>query len=181
MADARRRDADPFLENAQRIGGDRPRHAAADIGMMPDIGGEEAHRAIDKHRRHDRDVGHVGAGGEIRVVAQKGVAVAHLGRRKIAQHTLDRAEQRAEMQWDMGRLGDQPSRRVNQPDRTVAALLDIGRERGADQVRAHLLGDRQQAIGEHLHRHRIGQRARLHVVTPDASFRCAAQRRARNP
>ena len=94
-ADAGRRDADALLEDAQRVGRDRARHPAADIGVMADIGGEEARPAVDKHRRHDRDVGHMRAGGEIGVVAEEGVAFRHLGERELAQHRLDRAEQRA--------------------------------------------------------------------------------------
>ncbi len=46
--------------------------------------------------------------------------------------------------------------RVEQRGRAVPALLDVGRERRADQDRAHVLGDGQQAVGEHLHLDRVG-------------------------
>src|ERR1700720_1971700 len=68
------------------------------------------------------------------------------------------------MQRDVCRLRDQPSGGVEQPDRAVAPFLDVGRERGADQVRSHLLGDRQEAVREHLHQDRIGERARGHLT-----------------
>src|SRR5204863_332976 len=87
-------------------------------------------------------------------------ALAHLGEREVAPHRLDGAEQRAEMQRDVRRLRDQPTLAVEQADRAVAPLLNVGRERGADKIRAHLLGDGQEAVREHLHQDRIGEVAR---------------------
>src|SRR5690606_27998590 len=46
---------------------------------------------------------------------------------------------------------------VEEADRAIPPLLDVGRERGADQQIAHILGDRQQPVREHFHRHRVEQ------------------------
>jgi len=58
--------ADPLLEDTHRVGGDRTWHPAADIGMGPMLAvkkrGSGPFSPWPEHRRHDRDVGHVGAG-----------------------------------------------------------------------------------------------------------------------
>src|SRR5262245_17905237 len=46
------RDADAFLEHAQRVGGDGARNPAADIGVMTDIRGEKPWYALDEDRRY---------------------------------------------------------------------------------------------------------------------------------
>jgi hypothetical protein len=169
VADAGRRDADPLLEHAQRVGRDRPRHPPADIGVVADIGREKARLAGHEDRRHDRNVRHVRAGGEIGVVAEERVALRHLGERELAPYRLDRPQQRAQMQRNMRRLRDQPPPGIEQPDRTVPPLLDVRRKRRPDQVRPHLFGNRQEPVRKHLHQDRIGEGA-LHrfVITLEA-------------
>ena len=47
----------------------------------------------------------------------------------------------AEVDRDVLGLGDHPPAPVEERGRAVAALLDVGRERGADEHGAHLVGD----------------------------------------
>ena len=92
---------------------------------------------------------------QIGIVADEGIARLHVIKRVARQDRLDRTDHRTEMDRDMIGLGDQPAGRIEQGGRAVAALLDVGGEGGADQDRAHVLGDGQEAVAEHLHLDRI--------------------------
>ena len=58
----------------------------------------------------------------------------------------DRVGHRAEVDGDVLGLRDHPAALVEERGRAVAPLLDVRRERGADEHGAHLLGDRAQAL-----------------------------------
>ena len=82
----------------------------------------------------DGDVGQVGAAGE-RVVEHP----RRPGGVVLADHRRDRGGHRAEVDRDVLGLHDHLALGVEQRARGVAALLDVGRVRGLDQHRAHLL------------------------------------------
>src|SRR5438105_4395371 len=65
-------------------------------------------------------------------------------------------------------LRDHPSALVEECGRAVAALLDVGRERGADEHGAHLLRDRAQEAAEDLEldRHDLVNRSVRPSLTP---------------
>ena len=62
----------------------------------------------------------------------------------------DRVGHRAEVDGDVLGLHDHPAALVEQRGRAVAPLLDVRGEGGADEHRAHLLGDRAQAAADDL-------------------------------
>ena len=131
---------------------------------MADIGSEELHAIVDEDRRDAADIRQVRAVREIRVVAQEHVAVAHLLHRARSEHRLDAAVERAQVQRDLRALCDQTPAAVEERDRAIAPLLDVGREARAHQRVVHVLRDRQQPVGEHLHRNRIEQRHRSLLI-----------------
>src|SRR5581483_8407989 len=66
------------------------------------------------------------------------------------RHRLDRGPDgqrgRAEVDGDVGRLGDEAAPRVEDRARVVAPLLDVRREGGPPEHDAHLLGDAREAV-----------------------------------
>ena len=68
----------------------------------------------------------------------------------LGQHRRDGVGHRAEMDGNVLGLGDHAAALVEQGGRAVAPLLDVGRERGADEHGAHLLGDRAERAAENL-------------------------------
>ena len=95
--------------------------------------------------RDERDVRQVRAA-RVRVVEH-----VDLARLRVARHHGgDRLGHRAEVHRDVLGLGDHPPALVEERGRAVAPLLDVGGERGADERRAHLLGDRPQRAADNL-------------------------------
>jgi hypothetical protein len=164
------RNANAFLEDRARAAGNRAGHGAADVRVVSGVGRERDEPTLPEHRRDEVDVRQVAAVGEIRIVADEHVAVAHVGERNVAQQRIDAPGERSQMQGNLRALRDQPPPAVEQRDRAIAPLLDVGRERRADQRVVHVLRDGQQAVAEHLHRDGVENRFRSHAaaspVTP---------------
>src|SRR3990172_6558904 len=59
------------------------------------------------------------------------------------------------MHWNVSRLGDHFTCCVKQGARKISALLDIGREAGSLEYRAHLFGDGREQVFEDLQAHRV--------------------------
>ncbi len=122
---------------------------------MGDVAAEEADDALVMHGRDDRDIGQMAAARQVWIVADEGIARLHVIKGVAREDRLDRTDHRTEMDGDVIGLGNEPAGRIEQGGRTVAALLDVGGEGGADQDRAHVLGNGQEAIAEHLHLDRV--------------------------
>ena len=71
---------------------------------------------------------------------------------------VDRADHRAEMDRHALRERDHLPRAVEDRGRAVGALLDVRRERGAHERRAHLLGGREQKARDDFRLDRIYRR-----------------------
>ena len=80
----------------------------------------------------------------------------------------DRVRHRPEMHGDVLGLRDHASRLVEDRGRAVAPLLDVRRERRADQDRTHLLRDRAERAADHLQLdvHRVSTSVPSLVVSP---------------
>ena len=140
VVEARRRDHDTLLLEPARVGGQAAGLGGADIGVVSAGDGEARARARD-----ERDVGQVRAAGE-RVVQDPGLA-----RRGVVR--ADRGDgvgKRAEVDRDVLGLRDHPPARVEERGRAVAPLLDVRREGGAHEGRAHLIRDRAERGTDHL-------------------------------
>ena len=99
----------------------------------------------ERGARDERHVGEVRAAG-VRVVEDEDVVRA----RVVPHDGGDRVRHRAEVDGDVLGLRDHPAALVEERRRAVAPLLDVRRERRADEHRAHLLGDRAQRAAENL-------------------------------
>ena len=131
-------------------------------------------RPSAKQGRDQGDVGQVGAAA-VGVVEDPEVARPLLD----AEHRRDRVGHRAEVDRDVLRLHHQLAGGVEQRRRAVVALLDVGRVRGADQHRAHLLAGRAQRADQHLQRDRV-ERGLIGPTAPRRSFP-RRRPRARHP
>ena len=148
------------------LGGHRSRGDPADLGVVASGGDEEqdrsGRRAGPEHRSDDRDVGEMGAA-VIRIV--DGVHVARLDRPAPAPHDLLHARaHRAEMDGDVGGVGDQVAGGIEHRAREVEPFTDVHRLRGRLQRRAHLLGGRHEEVVEDLQHHGVR-------VRPDPALR----------
>ena len=96
-----------------------------------------------------------------------------VGRVRLVAHRGDRGRHRAEVHGDVLGLHHHLPGRVEQRRRGVAALLDVGRVRRADQHGAHLLAGGAQRAEDHLQLHRVdghaGSSARRTSIAPSAS------------
>ena len=160
-----RRDHEAFLDqlrgDGHRSGRDPPdvrlvgpaRHEADRPGAPP----ARALRLGEDGRDH-RHVGQVRAA-EIGVVQDRDVARGPGGERL---HRAHRLRHRAEVHRDMGGLRQQSALGVEDRAGVVLALLDVGRERGVAQRRAHLFGRGGDERVEDREPRRIGRVARRH-------------------
>ena len=158
-------DHDALLRERAGIGGHRPGHAPAHVGVVGARDGEpdqRRRRRVDKHGGDERDVRQVGAPGE-GVVEHPRAALRVI----LAEHGGDGGGHRAEVHGDVLGLHHHLPARVEQRGGAVAALLDVGRVRGADQRGAHLLAGGAQRAGEHLQLDRV----EAHAPAP-SSCRC---------
>ena len=95
------------------------------------------------------------------------------GAGSCAAHGGDRVGHRAEVHRDVLGLRDHAAALVEERRRAVAPLLDVRRERRADEHRAHLLRDRAERAADHLE---------LDVHSPSArSVPCAVRLAAAHP
>jgi len=111
---------------------------ATDLGVVSPAGNVSQQATLDVHRCHQREVGQVGAakGG---VISHHDVTRSQLA---VGDQLADAQSHGAEMDRDVGRVDDQPARRVQQRAREVLALFDVGGDRRPLQHLAHLAGDR---------------------------------------
>jgi hypothetical protein len=135
----RREDHAFFLEHVRERGQAR-RLDPADVRV---VGARD--RVAEPGARNERYVGQVGAAG-VRVVEDRDLPLVEAE----PHHGRDRVGHRTEVDGDVLGLRDHATALVEKRSRAVAALLDVGRERGADQDRAHLLGNRPQGGADHL-------------------------------
>jgi hypothetical protein len=140
VVDSRGRDDDALLGERARCGRHRPRLSAADVGVMRARDGEAEVGAGD-----ERDVGEVRAAGE-RIVEHEDVG----SRRLVLHHRGHGIGHRPEVNRDVLSLRDHSTALVEEARRAVPPFLDVGGERGADERRAHLLGDGPEGVSENL-------------------------------
>ena len=147
-----------------------PGRRAADVGVVGAVGREAEQRAVVRERRRDDgDVRQVGA-------AAVGVVQDPCDARLVPlpHHGLDGGGHRAEVDGDVLGLHDHPAGGVEQRAGRVAALLDVGRVRRADEHGAHLLARRAQGAGDHAQGDRVDAHgARSSRIVPDGSTRPA--------
>ena len=103
------------------------------------------HGVAARDPRDEGDVREVRAA-RVRVVDH----VELTGLRVARQDGGDRLGHRAEVHGDVLGLDDHPALLVEERGRAVPPLLDVGREGGADERRAHLLGDGPELRAENL-------------------------------
>ena len=146
--ESRRRDHHAFLRERLRPGREAAGLRASDVGVV-----RAGDRIPERRPGDDREVRKV-CSTRVRVVEdpglpRRGILLANRG---------DGLRHRAEVNRDVLGLRDHAPFLVEERGRAVAALLDVGGERGADEHCAHLLGDRAEAAADHL------QLDRNHVV-----------------
>ena len=136
---AHRRDSNAFLKNLFRRahGASEPAAHIRVMGACGDVEGGRA-AAMQEDRKHHGDVGQMGSAC-VGIVEDRDVTGRKLdcgnGRRNGHGHG-------AEMHRHVVAHGDDFAAAIEYSAGVVAALLDVGRERGASQGRAHFLGDR---------------------------------------
>ena len=134
IVEPRRRDDDALLVERLRIRGHRPGLGPADVGVVRASDGE-----ADLCPRHERDVRQMRTAG-VRIVEDPHV----VARRCVPHHRGHRVGHRAEVHGNVLGLRDHPPACVEHRSRAVAPLLDVRRERRANEGRAHLFRDRAQ-------------------------------------
>ena len=166
---AHRRDHQPLLDQLARAHG----HAGRRIPPTSAWWARETQREPRSPTPRDqRDVGQVGAAG-VGVVDHADARPAAASSSRHGGHGVGH---RAQMHGDVLGLRDHPPAGVEHRRRAVAPLLDVGRMRGADQRRAHLLGDAAQARAGH-HLQRWPDRSSLDAPSPGARGAAPASRR----
>ena len=140
VVEPRGRDHEPFLREQGGKRRQAPGLDAADVGVVRAADGEPESR-----RRDERDVGQMRPA-RVRVVQHPDV----VRRRVVVHHCGDGFGHRAEVDGDVLGLHDHAPRAVKERGRAVPPLLDVRRERGADERCAHLLCDRAQRAPDHL-------------------------------
>jgi len=117
--EADRRDAQPFLVDVGMA-------AIGEIGVVRGIDRPSDDAAVDKYRLAEHDVGQVGAGTGIGVVADEHVARLHRLDRVALQDLRDDPDKAAEMHRDVLGLAQGRAVPIEQRGRTIAAFLDVG-------------------------------------------------------
>ncbi len=140
VVEAARRDDHAFLLEGARERGQTRGLDAADVRVVRARDGVAERRAGD-----ERDVGQVRAPG-VRVVEEGDLA----GREAELHDGGDGVGHRAEVDGDVLGLRNHAPAVVEERGRAVAPLLDVRRERGADEHGAHLLGDRAERRADDL-------------------------------
>ena len=141
VGEPRRRDHDALVGERPRVRGHAPRLAPADVGVV-----RAADREAERGARHERDVRQVRAAGE-RVVEHEDLARPRRSCAITAATASGIAPRWTGMCSACAII--RPSL-VEERARAVAALLDVRRERGADEHRVHLVRDRPERAPEHL-------------------------------
>ena len=149
-------DIDALFLDARRLRAHRARGNAADIGMVPARGDEKQDlgAVLGEDRRHHGDVGEMGAA-IIGRVQHPYIAGSEL-RSNLAHHRGDAPVHGAEMHRDVRRIGDELPVAIEDGAGEVEPLLDVDRARRVLEGAAHLLGDRREALVEHLEQNRVG-------------------------
>jgi hypothetical protein len=111
---------------------------------------------IDKHRKHQRDIGKMRAPG-VGIVQNHDIAT--LERERI-HGRLDRHGHGAEMHRHVVAHGNDPALRIKDCAGVIAALDDIGRDRSAAQRGSHLFGNRMHGALKNRQSDRIGNSGR---------------------
>lgn len=146
------RKPEPFFVNLAGGGGEPE---AADVRQVGNTGtvADQARAAEDGP--HDRDVVDV-PGAHPRIVGADRVAGAQGFGRELGQHVAHRRRPGADERGGaVIPLGDRPGAGVEQHDRQIQALADVGGERGTHQGAHHLVGDGDQTIPDNAQAHRV--------------------------
>jgi len=142
------RDDEPLLIDLARHA-DAAGRAAAHVHVVRDVGDVAEQRPVVEDRRDERDVVQVHAA-EIGIVDEDAVA----RRQPLGAVGLDGARhdvgQRAQVGGLGEGLGDGAQAGVEERAGEVAARLDVGGVGGPPQRGAHLLGDGQERVADHL-------------------------------
>ena len=141
----------------------RQRHRAgrdpADVGMVRPRGHVAEMnlfvRAVNENWRYRGYVGQVRSA-KVRVVEYHQIAGQDSARLEDIHCGADRQRHGAQVDRDVGRLGDHVALDVEYRAREVAAFLDVRRKGCPLHRGAHLFGDGREHVTEHLQRERQG-------------------------
>ena len=137
-----------LVEDLPRLAGAAARHRTADVALMRDRAGKAEQRAVDEHRRDDRDVRRVRAAAVIGMVDDEGVAFGDVAAERIDDGG-GAGRKRADMQRQHHVLRHHLAVRVHQRAGGILQLPHDGGEAGAKQRVLHLLHDAGEARLHH--------------------------------
>ena len=149
-------DEDAFLMDVSAAGRHGAGGDAADVGMVATGGDEEAYSLPGgiEDGGDDGDVGKVGAA-VVGVVEGEDVAGAE-GVLAAAQYGAHGVAHGAEVDGDVGCVGDEMALGVEEGAGEVEALLDVNGVGGVDEGGAHLLGDGHEEVVEYFEHDGVG-------------------------
>ena len=147
--EAELRELQPFLEDLGRIGGEGAEDLAADLGPVRHRDAEGDHLPLGEDGHDQRDVGGVGAAA-VGTVGHEDVAGAHRCQRVAGQDRLDLRPEGAGEEAEPVVLGDHLRLGVGDAAGEVEHLVDDRAHAGARQDDAHLAGDGEQLVADHL-------------------------------
>ena len=149
IADAGRHDAQPLLVDLLHPSGQAARRHAPDVSPVAAGGGEHREAPVVEHGVEHQHVVEVRAAG-VGVVVKEDVALVDVGAER-AHHLGGRVRHREVVdRVVVDALGDEPPVAGHQRAREVVPFVDDRRVRRMDDVRAHLVDDRDQGFANQL-------------------------------
>ena len=147
LVEFQRRNADALLVDLGSAGVVGPVRGAADVALVRAVDRPE-HQPVAVEDRHERRQVRQMVAAAVGIVQQVDVARPDAALEELV-HRLGRERQRADMDRHMLGLGDQPSVRIAQRGREVAARVEDLRVGRAQHGLAHLLDDGAKAVLDH--------------------------------
>ena len=186
VVELQRRDAQPLLVDLGGVRRVRARHAAADVGVVADGGGEGDALAVDEDRLEDEDVRQVHAAVE-GIVHDEDVARIDVVARSARMIDVERGRDRAQVPGQGQPLRHQPAVGVGEGGGEIHVVPQHAGIGGAADGQRHLVGDGEHGVLEQLEGDGIGDAAGepaagslgAHLRRPCAGSRCSARSRWR--
>ena len=165
LDDLQRRDAQALLEDLRGVAGEAARHLAADLGHVPDAGGEGDQLAVTEDGLDDAVLGQVAAAAE-GVVVEHDVARTEVLLADLEDRPLDDEDDRTEVgRAELG-LGDHLALGVEDRAREVEPLVEERRIRRVAHRDAHLARRRDEVVVDDLERHLVDADVSVPVLMP---------------
>jgi hypothetical protein len=144
-----------LLVDLARVGRDAPRHHAADVAEVRDVGRPGHELAVGEHGHGQDDVVEVRDAAVVGVVGHVDVALADARARVELEDPPHRLVEHADERGDPGAAGGELPVRVGDPRAHVEHLVDDRAHRGAPHRGEHLVGRGLQARLDDLQRDRV--------------------------